>query len=589
MEKSFINLLDAPYSRRGSYFAFANDNLGQDVLGKSNLWLCNTRSVDYAMTDFSAPNRFRQLLLQPTMEGRTVAAALFTTEQEVCIRTNWGSFRFCIGERRLVMAKGTDGLGLRITPRPGLMGSSFTPLMDELGRYFADFGLGRVMITPLRGTLKEGPGWLDLLPDGEGCVLAAIEDSLTDQLPRAVESYPSYDECVQNVKEDFDSFAKAVYPSLPEEFEPMRRQALWQTWNMMVEPDGENDYKRTMIKMIHIIFESAFAWQMPMQAVWLHNDPKLSWTVFCSCFDFQDKNGRINDAVAFQALPGRPAMKPPIQGLALLWLMENGVIDAAAPSEEERLWLLERMINWTEFFYKFRDKDGDGLCEYDRALETGWEDAPQYYAQGLPQASPDLNAFLALQLEAIARFGETVGMDESVRQGYLDRSRRVIDKMVEKLWDGEKWTSLCIANGRRSDCDNLTLWLPIVLGDRLPREIVEKSVAHLFREGGFETKYGIITEAMDSKYFRGGFSAGSVITPAHFFVPLGLEACGYQEEARRVALNYCRTLKTAGFFHIYNSLTGLEDRSLTAFGERRLFWSAWTSSCYLFLADRYGK
>ena len=68
---------------------------------------------------------------------------------------------------------------------------------------------------------------------------------------------------------------------------------------------------------------------------------------------------------------------------------------------------------------------------------------------------------------------------------------------------------------------------------------------------------------------------------------LAFEACGRADLARDVALKYCRALKEHGFFHIYNALSGCEDRSLTAFGERGLFWSAWTSSCYFFLADRY--
>ena len=70
---------------------------------------------------------------------------------------------------------------------------------------------------------------------------------------------------------------------------------------------------------------------------------------------------------------------------------------------------------------------------------------------------------------------------------------------------------------------------------------------------------------------------------------MALEACGQMEQAREAALTYCRTLLRCGFFHICNAITGREDRSLTAFGEKQLFWSAWTSSCYLFLAERYGK
>ena len=161
--------------------------------------------------------------------------------------------------------------------------------------------------------------------------------------------------------------------------------------------------------------------------------------------------------------------------------------------------------------------------------------------------------------------------------------------MVANLWDGERWFSLCTETGRRSENDNIALWLPVLLGHRLPEEILEKTIAHILRPGGFKTENGYMSEAMDSPYLRHGFSAGSIITPTHFFIPMALEDCGRTDEAREAALGYCRTLKRSGFFHICNAITGYGDRSLTAFGEKQLFWSAWTSSCYFFLADRYGR
>ena len=62
----------------------------------------------------------------------------------------------------------------------------------------------------------------------------------------------------------------------------------------------------------------------------------------------------------------------------------------------------------------------------------------------------------------------------------------------------------------------------------------------------------------------------------------------------RVGANGAECLQTAKKsinidHHISNPLTGLGDRGLTAFGEKQLFWSGWTSSCYFFLADRYGS
>ena len=589
MEGQFVDLLDAPFSRRGSYFCFANDNLkAENILGKSNLWLCNTRSVDYAMIDITKPNNFRQILLQAVRGGVALPCVLNTSPEEVVIETASGSIRFCIAERRLVLARGKDGLTLRISPRPSWLGGQISvPIADGLGSQDVDFGPCRLRVTPLRGTLRRTPMALELLPDETGVAEAAFADFLAEPLPRARESYPDYGQAVEGVRQEFEDFCARVMPELPAEFEPVRRQALWQTWSMMVEPDGENDYRRPMVKMIHSIFESAFGWQMPMQAVWLHNDPALSWQVFCSPFDFQDETGRLNDAVGFKAMPGKVAMKPPIHGLALLWLMDHGVIDAADPPMEERQWLLQRLTDWTEYFFRFRPGKGS-LCAYQRALETGWEDAPQYRL-GMPQICPDLNAFLALNLEAIARFGAHAGMSEQAQEVYLRRSRRVVEEMVAELWDGERWFSVNAETGARSENDNLTLWLPVLLGRRLPKEILDRTVAHLLRPGGFKTPNGYASEALDSPYLRHGFSAGSVITPTHFFIPMALEDCGYPEQAREAALSYCRTLQRSGFFHICNALTGREDRSLTAFGEKQLFWSAWTSSCFFFLADRYGR
>ncbi len=58
--KLFVNLLDAPYSRRGSYMAFANDNYGEDLFGKCTLWLCNCRITGISFDSINAGNGFRQ-------------------------------------------------------------------------------------------------------------------------------------------------------------------------------------------------------------------------------------------------------------------------------------------------------------------------------------------------------------------------------------------------------------------------------------------------------------------------------------------------------------------------------------------------
>jgi len=585
----FVSLLDTPFSRRGSYIALANDNNGEDIRGKSNLWICNCRTLAYAMTNMTAQNHYRQVLLQAVRGAQVLPAEIGTTPYEVILQTNRGGFRACIGEKKMLMVRGEDGLTLRITPpAPQFFGPLSVPCSEGPERRVIEFDLSNLLITPLAGTMRLAPTFIEILPDENGTVCVAFDDGPGDPEPRPISEYPSYEQCVERVREDFDSFCGEVMPELPAAYEPMRLQALWQTWNMMVGPDDENDYKRPMVKMIHCIFEQAFSWQMPMQAMCLRRDPRLAWELLCSCYDFMDAHGRLADAVPYKNSHSRPAMKPPVQGMALLWLMDEGVIDKAAPTLEEKKWLLDRMIFATEYYFKFRDSDRDGLCEYDRALETGWEDAPQYRI-GVPQASPDLNALIALQLEAIARFGAEAGMPEQTQKDYMERSRSLIKRIVETFWDGEQWRSVCIENKQRSRNDNISFYMTLLLGKRLPEEIIEKSIKRIFRSGGFDSGVGLTSEPMDAETFRGGFSSGSVITPAQFFICLALEACGRRDLAEAVAAKHCAALREHGFFHIYNALSGKEDRSLTAYGERGLFWSAWTSSCYLFLAERYGK
>lgn len=585
MSKQFVNLLDAPYSRRESYLAFANNNYGEDVYGKSSLWLCNCRHIGFAMSNLDADSGFRQVHLEALYNGRVVPCTLSTTAEEVIIETRYGDIRFCIGEKYMAMAYSDAGLGLRVTPRARFFSAGVLNLQN--GRGLVDFNLTRLLMTPIKGNVVFVPGRADVLPDENGVINVAFEDFITDPTYRPIEEYPTYDQCVADVKAEFGAFCEKIMPELPGEFEEVRLQALWQTWSMMVGSDGQSDYKRPMVKMMHALFEAAFVWQMPMQALWLSKDPELSWQVFRSSFDFVDINGRLTDGVAFRALPGGDNLKPPVQGYFYTQLKKLGIYDNV-PVEEKKI-VLDGMIKWTEYFLNFRDMDGDGLAEFRSPLETGWEDATYYETVGFPCSSPDLNTFIALQMEAVADLGAECGMADAECARWKKMADELIEKIIKTYWDGEKWIAFNPITGAKSDSLNVSLYMPMILGDRLPKEIVDKCIADIFSPDGFDTPYGLASEGLTSDYFRHGFTGGSIITPTEMLMVMAFEECGRPDLAKKVAVDYCRALKNHGFFHIYNALTGEEDRSLTAFGERGLFWSAWTSSCFFYLANKYGS
>ena len=585
MQTNFISISDNPFSRRGSYLCLFCAPDGQTEFGKAKLFFGNLRGM----------GPYRQVRAELVKDGLPQPAEIFTTESEVILRTKAGEVRFCIGERRFLRMRGTDGLALRLSVNMPVFSGNATNLLDGCWQF--DLGSAQAVLIPFAGKLEAHQAFggnlggtialsFDIQPDENGVVDVGVEEFLTDPIHRPIADYPEYAACVKNFEEEFESFC-AQFSPLPAAWEPMRRRALWTIWTLTVEPDGETMFKHTMIKMLHGTFEHVSGWQQGMHIVCLSRwAPALSWEILRALFDYQDANGRIADILT-DASFARAAMKPPIQGLALNWLLDH-TDPSIVPQEDLRV-IYEGIVRWSEFFFRCRDLDGDGIWENRGCMETGWEDAPFFRQLGWPIASPDMNAYLALQLEAQAKLGRVLGEKEEVCAGYEAQSRELIDRIVKTFWDGERWFALNPQTGKRSDTHTLSLFCTLVLGKRLPQEIIDKCVETLFAPGRYLTPYGIATEALDSPFFAHGFAQGSVIPPAEFLLVMAMEACGRPDLAAEIARRYLKTLRDTGLFHTHDSLTGLPDRSMVALDEKYLFWSAWSASIYLFFADRYGN
>ena len=148
-------------------------------------------------------------------------------------------------------------------------------------------------------------------------------------------------------------------------------------------------------------------------------------------------------------------MKPPFQGVALDWLMDH--CDLSVIPDEEKKYVYERMSKWTEFFFNFRDLDGDGVWENQGPIETGWEDAAYFFA-GFPLASPDMNAYTVRMMGALARLGRSIGVPEAECKAWEDRADILTQKIIDKFWNGERWVAVNTRTGAVGD--SLSLPLP---------------------------------------------------------------------------------------------------------------------------------
>ncbi len=587
--KTFVDPLQMPFSRRGSYICFANKNGGSNEYGKAKLWLSTARqrANDRNNGNIFGDNHFRQLKLEIIKDGLPRQCAISTTPYELKLESAFGSISFCIGDLKYAECKSSDGLTLRISSASGtgmLGGPIAFDLLD--GSWKTNFGNYFMLFVPSAGTIQAGPmGSIELVPDVNGVIEMAMEESLVDPKRRA--SYLPYDKCVAAVKADFDDFAKRIAPSFPKKYQECGMQALWTLWGLTVIPDGETVYKHQMVKMIRSSFEAAFSWQQAMHTMFLAHDLKFAWEVLLSCFDIQDSTGRIADSLAYTG--AGETMKPPVQGLGLLYLMEHYDISGLPKEEMEYLW--NGMEKWTKFHLEYRDLDGDGIFENHNPGETGWEDG-SYFRVGFPLASPDMNAYLALQEEALAKLGRLIGKSEKVCAEWEKKSKNTIKKIIKMFWTDDGWTAVNTVTKKRSLATGIPLYCALVLGKRLPQEIIDRSIEIIYSKPGADTPFGLASELLDSPYFSHGWCSGSIATPIQALMVVAFENCGRPDLARSVARKYLDTMINHGLFHIHDTFTGemeYKNAGFKFFGEQELFNSGWTAGTYIFFAEHYGK
>jgi hypothetical protein len=574
-----------PFSRRGSCISFANANGGSNEFGKAELWLANSRlrPNDRNTGNIFSSNHFRQIRLELVKDGLPRQCVISTTPYELTLRCDFGAVSFCIGDMKYARCRGLDGLTLRVTPPGGMMGpSAALDLFD--GSWKVNFGNYFMLLVPMAGTFRPGPrGSLDLVPDDGGVIELVMEESVAEPKRRA--SYLSYEACVAVVRADFDGFVGRLAPSFPEKYRERGLQAVWTLWGLTVAPEEGTLYKRQMVKMMRSSFEGAFSWQQGMHAFFLAYDPDFAWEVLLSCFDNQDATGRIADSVTYNG--AGETMKPPIQGIGLLWLMDHA--DISKKPREELEFLYDGLERWTNFHLNYRDLDHDGIYENHNAGETGWESC-SYFRLGFPLASPDTNAYLALQEEALCRLGRLLGKTIDVCAYWENKSKETVRKIVDMFWTADGWTAVNIVTKERAGITSAIPFCTLVLGKRLPQAVIDKSISLLFDTPGFDTPFGLASENLNSPYFQHGWCGGSIATPVQALMVLALEACGRPDLARKVAREYLDTMSQYGLVHIHDPLTGrIEFGNIRFFGEEFMFSTGWAAGNYIFFAEHYGS
>ena len=270
------------------------------------------------------------------------------------------------------------------------------------------------------------------------------------------------------------------------------------------------------------------------------------------------------------------AVKPPVHG----WVFSK--LRAMKEFPKDKLEIAYDIIGrWTNWWLKYRDFDGNGLAEYLDGCDSGWDNSTAICMNRPPLETPDLQAFLILQMECLADLAKTLGKnDESVR--WMDRSKKMLSATIRILFDenGVPRVRRLRDNGFDSQSLSLVTRLPLILGTRLPEKCRARMIADI-KEKGFITEWGLATESVNScHYHHDGYWKGPIWGPSSLIAIQGLRACGEDKLADELSLKYCKLMMKSGFSENYDAKTG-EARRDPAY--------TWTASAFLVLAHELVK
>jgi len=561
-----FDIRKVPFSRFGSYLAISPPYPDSEGI-KDGLYLRTVHGK--AMWKWSG-----LLRLDALWEGKPISVDVVATPTVLKLKHEHGTVEFCFENERILRVRG-KGLGLRLTW--GQPSGLAHVLSDKRVRLQPGLGF-RFMVTQLAGKMDAQAKWechqqkhmvrdfkIDCGLEGKACEIA-IEEFTGEWVEKGYTK--TFSACVKEVGEEVSNWnAKTL--ALPKAYSKAGELAAYINWSSVVRPDGY--LKRRGMLMSKNWMHAVWSWDNCFNALAVaRQDPQLSWDQLMLLVDQQDEQGAFPDYVTNDHLE-RGFVKPPIHGWTLRKLMRHSWLGKKQLKE-----IYKPLCKATEWWFQWRDVDGDGIPEYFHGNDSGWDNCTLFDV-GYPVKGPDLMAFLAIQMEVLGEVAARLGKIKEAAQ-WQKKSEKAVRVLIREFWDGKRF----VAKGMNTlqaikSPQSLLSYLPMILGKRLPTKILHQMVADLKTEGYLLTKFGLASESpQSSRFIADGYWRGAIWAPPIAIITDGLREAGETQLAGVIARRFCDLCVKSGFAENYDAVTGkgLRDPAYT-----------WTSSIFLLLAS----
>lgn len=558
-----LNFGTVPFSYAGSYLAFSypqDDGSGYD----KDL----TLRILYGY--FTDQENYPICLMDD--KDNLLPGEVESSECELTLRSGEQTLRICFQNADTFLIRGN---GQAAITKRRLSGSDRV-MEHDYGVYEIAGYHDTLMIEMTRGKLRndavwdaEGVGCSSLravfVPDEEGSFECRVTlSSLSYQAPEAV----SYEEALKKVKQEYEAFAKPFTTGVPA-YRKAMEEAAYISWHTIVNPRGYVKYP--VMLMTKNKMNQVWSWDYTINALaMIEKHPKLAYDQFLAMAACQDETGFYADCFQARTMI-KGFVKPPVQGFML-----RKMFAIHRPEEETVRALYDTVSDFTNWWFTYRARK-DGIPEYLHGNDSGWDNST-VFGEGLPVKSPDLCAWLIDQMDFLGETARSLGMEQEGAE-WEARSEKLLDHMLSYfVVDGRfvayKEPEHCIVN-----CDSLLLYLPLILGEKLPQALRERMVNDLLEKGKFVTEYGIASEPLTSdRFVEDGYWRGAIWPPTALILTEALMKNGRKKEALKNAESFCRICAEGGFFENYSALDGhgLRDSGFT-----------WTASAFMVLLRDY--
>ena len=308
-----------------------------------------------------------------------------------------------------------------------------------------------------------------------------------------------------------------------------------------------------------------------------HVDRRLAQDQLRILFDHQREDGMLPDAVHDEGVVTHltfpvdaDVTKPPLAAWAAWKLYEQ---DGDREFLDE---IYQPLARWNNWWFEKNDPDGNGLSEYAHPFSSGLDDSP-LWDEGMPVASPDLNTYLCLQQDALARIASVLGAPQDASM-WRERAAAISRRMLEKMWDEKAGLFWATHAGRPIQVRTPFSLFPLITG-RMPPDVAARLVAHLTDETQFWPRFPVPSVALDDpKYDPNQMWRGPTWVNINYLLIEGLEKAGYPAIGRELRR---RTLDLIGgqedIYEYYHPETGHNPPKAAAiFG--------WSSAVFIDLA-----